>query len=76
MDGFKLIGFKDGMAVYVSDMALAQVGEREAREQLGLIKRYPVKTSLSGNVVMVEGDNHQDAIERYLSAMQEKKASE
>ena len=63
----KLIGYKDGMAVYVSDAILAQKGEREVREKLGLIRLYPVKTDLSGNVVMVEGDSHEDAVQRYLS---------
>ena len=67
MDDKKLIGYKDGMAVYVSDALLAQKGEREVREQLGLVLRYPVKTDLSGNVVMVEGDSHEDAVQRYLS---------
>ena len=67
MNDKKLIGYKDGMAVYVSDMLLAQKGEREVREQLGLIPRYPVTTDLSGNVVMVEGDSHKDAVQRYLS---------
>lgn len=67
MDDKKLIGYKYGMAVYVSDALLAQKGEREVREQLGLIRRYPVKTDLSGNVVMVEGDSHEDAVQRYLS---------
>lgn len=67
MDDKKLIGYKDGMAVYVSDALLAQKGERKVREELGLILRYPVKTDLSGNVVMVEGDSHEDAVQRYLS---------
>lgn len=67
MDDKKLIGYKDGMGVYVSDTLLAQKGEREVRRQLGLIRRYPVKTDLSGNVVMVEGDSHEDAVQRYLS---------
>ena len=62
-----LIGYKDGMAVYVSDTLLAQKGGREVREQLGLIRRWPVQTDLSGNIVMVEGDSHVDAVNRYLS---------
>ena len=62
-----LIGYKNGLAVYVSDTLLAQKGGREVREQLGLIRRWPVKTDLSGNIVMVEGDNHGDAVNRYLS---------
>jgi hypothetical protein len=71
MDDKKLIGYKDGMAVYVSDALLAQKGEHEVREQLGLIHRYPVKTDLNGNVVMVEGDSHEDAVQRYLSRTEE-----
>lgn len=67
MDDKKLIGYKNGMAVFVSDELLAQEGEREVRQQLGLIRRYPVQTDLSGNVVMVEGDSHEDAVQRYLS---------
>lgn len=60
------IGVKDGKIVYVSETLLAQKSEREIREALGLIRRYPVKTDLSGNVVMVEGDSHEDAVQRYL----------
>lgn len=67
MDDKKLIGYKDGMAVYASDNLLAQKGERYVRGKLGLLRRYPVKTDLSGNVVMVEGDSHEDAVQRYLS---------
>lgn len=66
MNDKKLIGCKNGMGVYVSDTLLAQKGEREVLEQLGLIRRYPVKADLSGNVVMVEGDSHEDAVNRYL----------
>ena len=65
--GDKMIGCLNGMAVYASDALLAQKGEQEVREQLGLTRRYPVKTDLSGNVVMVEGDSHEDAVRRYLS---------
>lgn len=67
MQNQKLIGYKDGMGVYVSEELIAQKGEREVREQLGLTQRYPVKTDLSGNIVMVEGDSHEDAVRRYLS---------
>jgi len=65
--GQKAIGVKDGMVVYVSDMLLAQKGERDVRQQLGLLRRYPVVTDLSGNVVMIEGDSHEDAVQRYLN---------
>lgn len=67
MHGKKLIGFKRGLAVYVSENLLAQKGEREVFEEFGLIRRYPVTVDLSGRFVMVEGDSHEDAIERYLS---------
>ena len=59
-------GIKDGASVVVTETLLAQKGEREVREALGLIRRYPVKTDLSGNIVMVEGDSHEDAAQRYL----------
>ena len=75
MDDKKLIGYKDGMGVYVSDTLLAQKGEREVRRRLGLIRHYPVKTDLSGNVVMVEGDSHEDAVQRYLSLLVQRRAS-
>lgn len=65
--GQVLFGFKDGKEVWVSDILLAQKGEREVKEQLGMIRRYPVKTDLSGNTVMVEGDSHEDAVNRYLN---------
>lgn len=65
MNDKKLIGFKDGMAVYVTDALLAEKGEREVREQFGLIRRYPVITDLSGHEVMVEGDSHEDAVQRH-----------
>ena len=68
--GQRAIGVKDGMVVYVSDTLLAQKGEREVREQLGLVRRYPVVTDLSGNIVMVEGDSHEDAVQRYLNRVE------
>ena len=67
--GQVLLGYKDGKEVWVSDSLLYQKGEREVREQLGMIRRYPVKTDLSGNIVMVEGDSHEDAVNRYLNRM-------
>lgn len=65
--GMKRLGCKDGMEVFVSDLAIAQHGERHCAEMLGLVKRWPVKTDLSGNTVMVEGATHEEAIQRYLS---------
>jgi hypothetical protein len=66
MNDKKLIGFKDGIAVYVTDALLAEKGEREVREHFGLIRRYPAITDLSGHIVMVEGDSHADAVQRYF----------
>jgi hypothetical protein len=43
---------------------------RECKERLGLTKRWPVRTDLSGNVVMVEGATHEDAINRYLNRIE------
>ena len=65
--GQVLFGVKDGKEVWVSADLLAQKGDREIREQLGMIRRYPVKTDLSGNIVMVEGNSHEDAVNRYLN---------
>ena len=65
--GQTAIGVKDGMVVYVSDTLLAQKCERDVRDQIGLVRRYPVVTDLSGRVVMVEGDSHEDAVQRYLN---------
>ncbi len=61
------IGAKNGMGVYVSAATLGQLGLRECKERLGLIQRWPVRTDLSGNFVMVEGETHEDAIGRYLN---------
>lgn len=65
--GQTAIGIKHGMVVYVSDDLLAQKGKQEVMRHLGMTKRYPVKTDLSGNIVMVEGDSHEDAVRRYLT---------
>jgi hypothetical protein len=55
-----------GLACYASGELLAQKGEREVLEQMSLVRRYPVRTNLSGSIVMVEGSSHEDAINRYL----------
>jgi hypothetical protein len=68
--GSVCIGVKDGRGVYVSAATLGQLGLRECKERLGLTKRWPVKTDLSGNVVMVEGATHEDAINRYLNRIE------
>jgi len=68
--GSVCIGSKDGQGVFVSAYALCQVGLRECKERAGLTKRWPVRTDLSGNVVMVEGKTHEDAINRYLNRVE------
>jgi len=68
--GHTPIGIKNGMVVYVSYSALAQTGAREIKEALGMVQRYPVTTDLSGNVVMVEGESHEDAVRRYLTRVE------
>jgi hypothetical protein len=65
--GMEKLGYKDGKAVFVSRTALAQYGTKHCAEMLGLVKRWPVKTDLSGNIVMVEGATHEDAVNRYLN---------
>ena len=68
--GSLCIGIKDGLNVYVSAAMIGQFGLRECKERLGLIKRFPVRTDLSGNIVMVEGETQEDAIERYLNRIE------
>lgn len=65
--GQVLLGIKDNKQVWVSCSLLYQKGEREIKEQLGMIERFPVKTDLSGNIMMVEGVSHDDAVNRYLN---------
>ena len=62
------IGVVDALVLYVSPELLAQkTAMRELREHFGLIKRYPVKTDLSGTIVMVEADSQKEAVDKYLS---------
>lgn len=56
-----------GLACYASRELLAQRGQQEVMEQMGLIRRYKVRTNLSGNIVMVEGESHEDAVNRWLT---------
>ena len=65
--GSVCIGHKDGDAVYVSHTTLAQFGLREIKERLGMTKLFPVRTDLSGGIVMVEANSQEEAIERYLN---------
>ena len=69
----EIIGFKDGLAVWVSRTLIEQRGIDAILDDLGLTRRYPVKTDLSGNVVMVKGDSHEDAVSRYLSGISPQK---
>ncbi len=68
--GSVCIGFKNGHSIFVSAYTLLQYGLRKSKEQLGLIKTWPVRTDLSGGIVMVEGDTHEDAVERYLNRVE------
>lgn len=67
------IGIKNGEVVYVSDALIAQKGLREIKEALGLTRSYPVKTRLSGHVVMVEANSHEEAIDIYMRSRKEGK---
>ena len=61
------IGIKNGLVVCVQESLIAQVGMREILERFDMVRRYPVVVDLSGRTVMVDGDSHEDAIQRYLS---------
>lgn len=63
-----LIGYKDCKPVYCSQALIEQYGMDGCRERMGIgVKEWPVKTDLSGTIVMVKGATHQDAIDRYLN---------
>ena len=64
--GHTPIGISHGKVVYVSGTLIAQKCLREIKEALGLTRRYPVKTDLSGRIVMVEAGTQEQAIEIYL----------
>lgn len=65
----KFLGVNDrGLACYASDALIAQKGIEEVKENMGLVRRYPVKVDLSGTVVMVAGGSHEDAVRRYLNS--------
>lgn len=67
-DGKVFLGVNNrGLQCWASQELIAQRGLREVREMMGLVRRYPVKTDLSGTVVMVEGDSHEDAVNRWLN---------
>lgn len=63
------VGNKNGMAVYVSEDVIAQKGLPRVMEELGMVRRWPVQTDLSGNAVMVDGETHEEAVQRYLSSV-------
>ena len=60
------IGAKGDRLIYVSENLLAQKSIKEIRKVFGLTKRYPVRTDLSGSVVMVEAESQEEAINIYL----------
>ena len=64
---WKCVGYRDGLVISVTENLLAQKGEQYVLERLGLTKRFPVKTDIYGNEVLVEGSSQQDAIDRYLN---------
>jgi hypothetical protein len=70
VNGSVCIGVKNGMGVYVSAALLGEFGLQECKERLGLIKQWPVRTNLNGNIVMVEGETHEEAINRYLNRIE------
>ncbi len=70
--GQEVVGYKDGALVYASCAAIAQLGVEKIRDALGLTKRYPVKINLSGGVVMVKGNSHEDALRRWINRNGEK----
>jgi hypothetical protein len=56
-----------GLACYASPALITEKGELEVARRMGLeIRSYPVKTDLSGNIVMVEAKSHEHAVDRYL----------
>jgi hypothetical protein len=56
-----------GLACYASPALIAEKGEIEVARRMGLeIRSYPVKTDLSGTVVMVDAKSHEDAVDRWL----------
>ena len=56
-----------GLACYASPALIAEKGEIEVARRMGLeIRSYPVKTTLSGTVVMVEGMSDEEAVARWL----------
>lgn len=62
------IGIKEGMVACVSKELLAQHGEHDVKELLGItVRHFPVQTDLRGNVVMVEADSQEDAVRRYIA---------
>ena len=63
----QLIGYKNGNAIHASQELIATHGIDRIRHELSLNVCYPVKTSLSGDTVMVEAKSQQEAIEKYLN---------
>ena len=56
-----------GLVCYASPVLITEKGEIEVVRMMGLeIRSYPVKTTLSGTVVMVDSKSHEAAIVRRL----------
>ena len=75
MNNMEFIGINDkGLAVYVDKFAILQKGLKNILRQFGMEKSFPVKTSPStygNNIVMVEADTHEEAVEKYLNIGEE-----
>lgn len=66
---WRLMGFRDGEPVFVSETLIAQKGERLVRQMLGFTRCFPVKTDLNGQTVMVEANSQEEAVNIYLRAV-------
>jgi hypothetical protein len=64
---------QQALEAFVCDAAIAQKGSREIKEALGLTQWYPVKTSWSGHVVMVDAESYEEAIDIHMRSRKEGK---
>ena len=72
--GMACVGAQNGRAMLASADLIARVGVQGIRRELGLSRTYPVKTGLGAHdVVWVEGDSHEDAVNRYFATQAERK---
>lgn len=65
-----LIGYKNGLAVYVRESLIAEIGISKAWRLLGLppARYFPINTDLSGGFVNIEADSHEEALQIYLAS--------